>query len=73
MGWAKQIKDNLEEFNLTDDWTEIKNMTEKEWKNKVYEAGEKQNKELLKEECYKCENAALGACASIFVSLGTRF
>jgi hypothetical protein len=41
------------EYNLTDSWDEITGMSVTAWKIRVKEAGEKENKNILMNQCYK--------------------
>ena len=55
IGWAKQIGDNLEEWNLETDWNAIKMKSPNAWKKQVYDAAERINKQKILSECYKKE------------------
>ena len=50
-GWAKQIIENLEEWNLETDWENIRSKSISGWKRQVLEAAEKKNKEKIISEC----------------------
>ena len=50
-GWAKQIKEIIEAWNLEDDWDVIKTKTYITWKREVEQKAEIKNKEKLLEEC----------------------
>ena len=51
IGWAKQINDLLEEYELNDTYEEIKDMSKPAWRKKVAEATEKKNKTRMIEMC----------------------
>ena len=55
-GWEKQIRETLVEFGLPDDWEKITQKISGKWKREVFEAGERRNYILLKEDCIKSEN-----------------
>ena len=50
-GWAKNICDKLNEYNLEPDWEKIKGQTKKQWKDLVGKAIEDKNKEKLLSNC----------------------
>ena len=52
IGWAKQIRENLDAWNLERDIEKIKKKSVNEWKKEVSDAAEKKNRELIIEECY---------------------
>ena len=59
--WAKQIRENLESWNLETDLEKIKRKATNEWKREVSDAAEKKNREQILEECYirsRTENKA---------------
>lgn len=56
VGWAKGIRETLVNFLLTENFQEIKEKSVQKWKKEVYEAGEFKNLEIMKQECYKCNN-----------------
>ena len=56
IGWYKNIRKSLEEYQLSTDFEKIKRMPLNEWKNKVSEKIEIKNHERLQEECYKVKN-----------------
>ena len=56
IGWAKQIRNTLNEYNLTEDWDSIRLKPIKIWRNEVREAAEKINNQLLINECHKTNN-----------------
>ena len=58
-GWAKQIKEIIEAWNLEDDWDVIKTKTYNTWKREVEQKAEVKNKEKLLEECM---NKKRGEC-----------
>ena len=55
IGWAKQVRRNLEEWSLETDWDKIKLKSANKWKREVYETAEKINKAKILEECHKKE------------------
>ena len=50
-GWAKQICNLLEQWELPQEWADIEAKRTKDWKEDVYRAAERRNKLRLKEEC----------------------
>ena len=56
IGWAKSIRQTLQQLNLPTDFATIKLFRPKEWKKKVEEKIEVRNKERLIEECHKVTN-----------------
>ena len=65
IGWAKQIKENLEEWELETNWEVIRTKSANEWKRCVYEAAEMKNKTKILEECYKTSSAREQRCVTI--------
>ena len=53
IGWGKQIKETLNNYDLPTDLATIKTIHPLEWKRQVKRAIEKRNLERLKEECHK--------------------
>ena len=53
IGWAKQIKENLDEWEMETDWEVIRTKSANEWKRGVYNAAERKNKQKILEECHK--------------------
>ena len=51
IGWAKQLKELLIKWGLESDRAAIQRESTTQWKIKVKQAAEKQNKERLREEC----------------------
>ena len=51
IGWAKQVNELLETWDLEKDWSVIKQKPFREWKRQIDAAAEKRNIEKLKEEC----------------------
>ena len=51
IGWAKQLQDQMSKWGLESDREAIQRETTTQWKMKVKQAAEKQNKERIKEEC----------------------
>ena len=56
IGWAKSIRNTLQQLNLPTDFAMIKQFRPNEWKQKVEEKIEKRNKERILEECHKETN-----------------
>ena len=56
IGWAKSIRQTLQQLNLPTDFTTIKQYRPNEWKKRVEEKIEIRNKERLLEDCYKETN-----------------
>ena len=56
IGWAAKIRQTLQELNLPTEFSTIKQFRPNEWKRKVMERIEIQNKKRLIEECYKETN-----------------
>ena len=50
-GWAKEVNELLEKWELEKDWLEISKKTYNAWKGEVMGAAEKINKEKILEEC----------------------
>ena len=50
-GWAKNMGELLQQWELEEDWLTIKEMPFLTWKREVLQAAEKQNKEKIKEAC----------------------
>ena len=53
IGWAKRIKDTLQQYNLPNGFEEIKQTPKPEWTRKVKTAIEARNLERLRNQCYK--------------------
>ena len=53
IGWAKQIRVTLSEYDIDQNWSEIASKPKNQWKSDVYQAGEKRNKDLIIANCYK--------------------
>ena len=51
IGWAKQIREVLVKWDLSQDWEEIRQKTPAQWKMEVRNAAERINIARLKEEC----------------------
>ena len=61
IGWAKQIRENLETWDLETNLETIRQKSTNDWKREVTDAAEKKNREQLLEECYnrsRTENKA---------------
>ena len=56
LGWGKNIKESLMEYNLPIDLSSIQSMTTRQWKNAVKERAEIANKRKLIDDCHKKEN-----------------
>ena len=56
LGWAKNIRTNLIEYQLEYDWSDIKQKTKGEWKKIVSEAVDKYNKTKLLKHCTTTTN-----------------
>ena len=56
IGWSKSIYNILNKYKLPTDFQVIKTTSHNEWKRKVSAEIEKENKERLRNECYKKEN-----------------
>ena len=55
IGWAKSIKETLNQYNLPPDLQEIKQIPHPEWKRRVKTSIESKNLERLINACYKKE------------------
>ena len=55
IGWARQVENSLEEWDLETNWDVIKTKSARAWKKQVWEAAERKNKQKILEECYKKE------------------
>ena len=51
IGWAKQIDNTLEKWDLETDWIKISKKSISQWKNEVRAAAEEMNIDRIKEEC----------------------
>ena len=51
IGWASQINQKLDEYNLETSWEKIAKESYVRWKNNFLTATEKRNKELLIDMC----------------------
>ena len=51
IGWAKDINELLEKWELEEDWLEISKKAPAEWRREVMAAAEKRNKAKISEEC----------------------
>ena len=56
LGWSKKIRLTLEEYELSTNFTTIKNIPFPHWKSYVLSAIEKRHKKRLYDECHKTEN-----------------
>ena len=56
IGWSKNIKEILRNYELPSEYTTIKNIPHNEWKTKVKKAIEIQNTRRLNEDCHKHED-----------------
>ena len=54
-GWAKQINEVIDQWDLEKDWDKIGKKTKNEWQKEVEEAAEKANRERLKQELHTKE------------------
>jgi len=52
IGWAKNVCETLDAWNLERDWQKIAGFSGKEWGKMVKEAAELKNRERMKEDCY---------------------
>ena len=57
-GWAKQVEENLDEWQLETNWDNIRTKSKNEWKKQVYAAAEKKNREKILGECFKKERGS---------------
>jgi hypothetical protein len=53
IGWAEMIRKKLVDYGLNESWKQIEEMSEIEWKKKVKQVAEENNKNLMIEECHK--------------------
>ena len=51
IGWVKQMRNLLEEYDIDETYDQIKDMTKTAWRKRVVEATERKNKERLIEMC----------------------
>ena len=51
IGWAKNMKEKLEEYGLEPNWDAIQTQTKNQWKTTVGEAVDKKNKEKIIKNC----------------------
>ena len=56
IGWGKSIKEALDEYDLSNDFTTIKNISRRHWTKTVAEKIETINKKRLIGDCHKNEN-----------------
>ena len=52
IGWAKQMNNLLETYEIHDTYDQIRDMTKPAWRKKVFNATEKKHKTRLIEMCY---------------------
>ena len=51
LGWSKQIREKLVEYQLCTDWSEIKNKSRELWRHEVHAAVNTRNRERMREQC----------------------
>ena len=59
IGWAKQVCDNLTEWELEEDWDRIKEKSRQGWQREVETAAEKVNRKRMLDECHKKERGEI--------------
>ena len=75
IGWYKNIRSTLENYNLCTNFHTIKNMSSNEWKNDIKAKIENKNTERLKQDCQKTHQEAIVTkpkTKSIFEEISTQ-